>query len=94
MTDRIPLTASPQQRVSVTLAGQRCVIELEQRSTGLYINLALVGVPILTGRICRDRVGLVRTSAFMGDLAFIDTQGTNDPDYTGLGGRYQLVYIP
>jgi len=94
MTDRIPLTTNAQQRLSVTLAGQRCVIELQQRSTGLYMNLTLAGVPIVTGVICRDRVGLVRPSAFMGDLAFIDTQGTDDPYYTGLGARYQLVYIP
>ncbi|MCP1257899.1 phage baseplate plug family protein [Acetobacter lambici] len=27
-----------------------------------------------------------------GDLAFADTQGTQDPDYTGLGSRFVLVY--
>lgn len=30
---------------------------------------------------------------FIGDLAFIDTQGTSDPIYAGLGTRFQLVYL-
>jgi hypothetical protein len=30
---------------------------------------------------------------FIGDLAFFDTQGMTDPDWTGLGSRYILGYF-
>jgi len=30
---------------------------------------------------------------FSGDLEFVDTQGTDDPTFDGLGTRYQLVYL-
>ena len=28
------------------------------------------------------------------DLTFIDTQGSSDPVYTGLGSRFRLVWVP
>jgi hypothetical protein len=96
MTQRIPLVATPAQRLSVTLGTQRCTITVYQRSTGMYFDLYLAGVPVTVGMICRDRVSLVRAAyaSFVGRLAFIDTLGVTDPTYDGLGGRYQLVYIP
>lgn len=96
MTSRIPLVAIPSQRLSVTLGTQRCQISVYQKSTGLYFDLAVAGSPVVAGMVCRNRTNLVRASyaAFSGNLAFIDTMGTEDPDYTGLGGRFQLVYIP
>lgn len=50
---------------------------------------------MVAGMVCRDRVTLTRNTygQFIGSLAFIDTQGTSDPTYDGLGDRYQLVYI-
>lgn len=96
MTSRIPLIAAPSQRLTITLGAQRCVITVYQRSTGLYVDLSVAGAPVTVGTICRDRVNLVRSSyaAFVGKLAFIDTRGTSDPTYDGLGDRYQMVYIP
>lgn len=96
MTLRIPLTAVPAQRLSVTLGTQRCSIRVYQLATGLYFDLAVAGTPIVSGIVCRNRVGLIRAEylGFAGELAFIDTMGSQDPDYTGLGARYQLVYVP
>ena len=44
--------------------------------------------------ICLNNVGLVRESylGFIGQLVFVDIQGTDDPYYTGLGLRYLLTY--
>ncbi len=62
----------------------------------LYCDLVLngvqawSGVPCLLGTPINSRAYL----GFIGDLLFIDTQGTSDPDYTGLGTRYFLVYVP
>jgi hypothetical protein len=96
MTSRIPLVAVPAQSLSVTLGTQRCAIAVYQKSTGLYFDLSVAGFPVVAGIVCRNRVNLVRLSyaAFVGNLAFVDTMGSDDPDYTGLGSRFQLVYVP
>jgi hypothetical protein len=51
--------------------------------------------PILSGVLCENVNRLVRNSyfGFLGDLAFLDNQGTSDPFYTGLGTRYSLIYL-
>lgn len=96
MTSRIPLSAVPSQNLSVTLGTQRCSISVYQKSTGLYFDLSVAGSRVVAGMVCRNRVNLVRRSyaAFVGNLAFVDTMGSADPDYTGLGSRFQLVYVP
>jgi hypothetical protein len=30
---------------------------------------------------------------FIGNLLFVDTQGSSDPTYDGLGSRFSLVYL-
>lgn len=49
---------------------------------------------IITGVICQDRNRIVRNGylGFVGDLAFVDTQGTSDPEIATLGSRYLLTY--
>ena len=44
---------------------------------------------------CEDRNRIVRDLylGFVGDLCFMDTQGTTDPVSPGLGLRYVLVYL-
>lgn len=63
--------------------------------TGLFLDLYINNAVVRTATICRDRVKLIRDAylGFVGDLEFMDTQGLQDPDYTGLGARYQLVYL-
>lgn len=96
MTDRIPLVAIPAQKLSITIGTQRCQISLYQKSTGLYFDLHLAGAPVVVGMLCCNRTNLVRNSytPFVGNLAFIDTMGNDDPDYTGLASRFRLVYVP
>lgn len=91
----IPLTPTPSQQLSVTLGGQNCVINIYQKSTGVYADLFVSGNTLLTTVICHDRCKIVRYTylGFTGDLSFIDTQGKSDPDYTLFGTRYLLVYL-
>lgn len=91
----IPLQPLPSQFLNVTLAGQACRIAVYQKGTSLYLDLTVANVVRMTCVICRNRVRLVRQAylSFVGDLAFVDTQGVLDPDYTGLGSRFQLVYL-
>lgn len=90
----IPLTSVASQSFTIQLNGQNCAINLYQKNTGLFFDLTIDSTPIVTSMICLNAVGLVRESylGFTGQLLFIDTQGTDNPDYTGLGSRYILTY--
>lgn len=91
----IPLLDTYAQTFKVTLGGQACQIELQQRSTGLYLSLLINDAPIVTGVACRNLVRMVRSTylGFIGDLAFLDTQGAEDPASPGLGSRFVLQYL-
>ena len=90
----IPISAIPSQSFTIKLGTQNCAIKIYQLETGLYFDLTLEGNVIVATMICLNLVGLVRESYldFTGQLGFVDTQGTSDPTYDGLGTRYLLVY--
>lgn len=90
----VPLIATPSQRLSVQLGDQSCRIVVRQRRTGLFVDIYEQDRPVILGVKALDRVKLVRGSyrGFAGDLFFVDTQGTADPAYDGLGGRFLLVW--
>jgi len=91
----IPLAVQPNQTLSVVLAGQNCQIAVYTKSTGLFVDLSVDNIPIVTAALARDRNRIVRVpgDVFVGDLTFYDTQGLNDPTYDGFGTRYQFAYI-
>lgn len=91
----IPIATTPSQKLSVSLGGQQCQISLYQKTTGVYLDLSVLNRPIVTTALCRDRVRIVRHGylGFIGDLAIVDTQGVEDPDYTGFGSRFLLIYL-
>ena len=91
----VPLNATPSQQITVTLNNQPCQIVVRQTTRGLFMDLSVNNVLLLGGLICQNLNLLVRSVyiGFIGDMCFVDTQGANDPDYTGLGSRYQLVYL-
>lgn len=91
----VPLQALPNQVVTVTLGGQVCRIAVQQQDAGMFCNLYVNNVLMIGGVICENINRLVRDvyRNFIGDLIFLDTQGDADPVYTGLGSRWQLVYL-
>ena len=91
----IPLAPFPFQVVSVQLGSQPCRLEIFQKATGLFINVYVSDVAIVLGAACLNAVFIVRDiyRGFLGDLVFADTQGNSDPDYTGLGGRFSLLWV-
>jgi hypothetical protein len=95
MTQIIPLLATNSQTLSVRLGGQPCRIHVYQKSTGLYLDLYVADVLTLGGVACRNGVGIVRDAyfGFVGDLLFADTQGSSDPEASGLGTRWVLAYV-
>lgn len=91
----VPLQVAPSQILNVTLGGQPCTLRVYQKSTGLFVDLYVNGALIIGGVIGLNRTHIVRTAylGFIGDLAFFDTQGADDPVYTGFGGRWILIYL-
>lgn len=92
---QIPISAVPSQALTVLLGGQLCRINLYQKSTGVFLDLLANNAPIVTAALCLDRARVVRHKylGFLGDLAMVDTKGKSDPDYSGFGSRYMLVYL-
>ena len=91
----VPVQANPNQSFGIVLDDQQCQITIHQLDYGLFLDLISDNTPIKTGQICQDRNRLVNDIylGFSGDLEFVDTQGTADPTFDGLGTRYQLVYL-
>lgn len=103
----VPLTAVPSQLVAAVLNGQSVSISVYQLGFPpiaiLYMDLVSNGTKIVTGRQCRSFGGSTTEAApflllsgqywgFEGDFLFIDTEGDEDPQYSGLGSRWQLLY--
>jgi hypothetical protein len=103
----IPLTAVPAQSVQAVLNSQSVSIAIYQLGfppmADLYADIQSNGTPIINCRKCRAFSGAATEAApfmlldsqywgFQGDLLFLDTEGDEDPQYSGLGSRWQLVY--
>lgn len=91
----VSLEAVKEQTVNVALNQQQCSIRLVQRESAIYMDLSVNNVPLIQGVPCLYANKMVRYSylGFSGDLIFLDTQGTSDPEYSNLGGRYKLFYM-
>ncbi|EHY7045827.1 hypothetical protein K4N52_001378 [Salmonella enterica] len=82
----IVLSPVKAQQFTVTLGAQVCTIRLNQRTTGMYIDITVNGEPCLYGVLCLNNNRIVRYGylPFQGDLFFSDTEGNHDPDWRGL----------
>lgn len=103
----IALSPVPSQLVQAVLNNQSVSLSIYQLGfppvAELYCDLQSNGTPIANCRKCRAFSGSATESApfllldsaywgFQGDFLFLDTQGDEDPQYSGLGDRWQLVY--
>ena len=77
----VPLQPVPSQSTKVVLGGQNCQILIYQKPQGCFVDINADGVDIVVGIIGRDAVPLVcrEYTGFIGNLIFIDTQGSDDP---------------
>ena len=91
----IPLQPVAAQSLQVTLDNQLCLISVYAKNQCMFFDLAVNGVQIASAVECSSFVTLVPTAylGFSGWLLFVDTQGNDDPMYTGLGTRWILLYI-
>lgn len=92
----IPLQAVPSQTLATIVARQAVQVALRQNGEQMYFDLFYGGEAVVLARMCRDRVRLLTGAhyrGFEGDFAIVDTQGKDDPNYTGLGDRWKLYYL-
>lgn len=92
---QIPLQPVPSQTLQVNLAGQNCEIAVYLLRDNLYVDLSVNGSLISSAVIAQNNNPLVPTVylGFLGNIQFLDLQGTSDPTYDGLGSRYVLLYL-
>jgi hypothetical protein len=91
----VTLQPIPAQSVKVVLDGQNCTVTLRQKLQGLFVDIDVDNTRVVSGVIARDAVPLAcrEYAGMLGNLLFIDTQGSDDPSAAGLGSRFQLVYL-
>jgi hypothetical protein len=72
----IPLNAVPNQRLTSTINSQGVQINVYQKRYGLFFDLYLNNVAVVTTVMCENLNRLVRNTylGFVGDLLFLDSQ--------------------
>lgn len=95
MALQVPLQPVPSQQLQVVLGGQNCQIAVYLIGSFLYVDLAVNNSDISTAVLALNGVFLVPTVyfGFIGNLIFVDTAGSSDPTYDGLGSRYVMLYV-
>ena len=91
----IPIQPVPSQILATMLNGQNCQLFIRKLGSNLFVDINSNGVDIVTTVIARDMVPLVciEYTGFSGNIIFMDLQGKSDPEYTGLGTRFILLYL-
>jgi hypothetical protein len=92
---QIVLQPVPSQQLQVVLDGQQCQIAVYVKMQCMFFDITVNGVPLAYAVQAKNLVNLVPTSylGFAGWLVFFDTQGSDDPEYSGLGTRWVLLYV-
>jgi hypothetical protein len=93
--ETITIQPVPSQLIKVVLGGQNCQIAIYSKPQGLFFDLNSNGSNVVLGVIAHDANPLIsaRYLGFIGNLIFVDTQGSSNPTYDGLGTRYTLTYL-
>lgn len=95
----VPLQAVPSQKIKTVLDSQIVELDIYQLRYGMFINVYVNSVLEIGAVICQNLNRIIRNAylndrvGFAGDFVFNDTQGLTNPYYTGLGSRYELLYL-
>jgi hypothetical protein len=91
----VPVQPFPNQTLQVSLANQPVVLTIYQTAYALHVDVYVGNALIVAGVVAQNLNRIVRDEylGFIGDLAFLDTDGTDDPVFTGLGSRFLLLYL-
>jgi hypothetical protein len=100
----IPLSAVPNQSLTVVLDNQTCQINVYQKTpmtdeygvaAGLFFDISVNGSPVRSTVRCMNASPMLADAQYLfdGDFVWTDTQGTDPPYFTGLGTRWMLTYL-
>ena len=91
----IPIQKIPNQSFFIDLNNQECEIHIYERYGSTYLDLKVNDKVLMQGQICLNNVDIIQYNHldFNGNLRFIDTQGAEDPYYTGFNERYAFAYV-
>ena len=92
----IPIQPVPSQQVLCVLDGQNCQIAIYLKNDRIFVDLNSNGVNLCLASLAHNADPLDACNSydgFQGNLYFIDTQGEEDPQYTGFSSRWFLVYL-
>lgn len=105
----VPLNPVPSQTLQIVLDGQNCNISVYMKTGAdltdqtlqtpkqqTYMDLSYNGITVTTTALCLDQEQILldrQYLGFVGDFMFVDTEGNDDPVYTGLGSRWVLLYL-
>jgi hypothetical protein len=91
----IPTQSLASQQLQCQVAQQSVTLKIYQFNYGLFMDVVLTEGLGVNGVICLNRNRIVRNTylGLVGDFGWIDTQGDEDPIYTGLGSRFLLLYL-
>lgn len=92
----VPVQPVANQTLTVQLSNQNTQLNIRQTDFGMFMDVLVNNEPIIMGVICQNLNRIVRDLylGFSGDFLWFDNEGDTDPNYTGLGSRYVLLYIP
>jgi len=92
---QIPVQPVPSQQLQCVMNSQNVELAIYQNNYGLFVDITSNGAVVSSCTLALNGVPLnpFSYSTFQGNLLFVDTQGVDDPTYTGLGSRFQLVYL-
>lgn len=83
----VPLRPVPNQSVSCVLNGISHTLEINTRRGSLYLTLWRGDAFVLHNRVLRSYAPVDY------GLQLVDTEGTDEPQYEGLGSRWQLLAL-
>jgi hypothetical protein len=105
----VPISDVPSQTLQTVLGGQNCNISvyiktgadltdqtLQTPKQQTYMDLSYDSITVTTTALCLDQERILldrQYLGFVGDFMFVDTQGSDDPVYTGFGTRWVLLYL-
>lgn len=91
----VPTQPVPNQTLQVQVNDQPVALNIYQLSYGLFVDVYVANALVIGGVLAQNLNRIVRSSylGLVGDFAFVDVQDASDPVYTGLGDRYQLIYL-
>ena len=90
----IPIDKQPNQKFNIRLEDKDVELEFITRGLFMYANIMVQKEPLINGVICLNGVNLNQypNTKLKGKIYFKDTQGEDDPVYSGLNDRWILIY--